>query len=97
MRNIFGIFILLIGTLTSGAQDLSINNIPQELLKDANLVSRNEVIEVSIKSLGRAIVKHTYAYTILNDKADGYAEFSTYYDKFRTIDDIEGRLMDAGG
>ena len=97
MRNIFGIFILLFGTKFTSAQDLSILSIPKELLKDANLVSRNEVIEVSIKSLGRAIVKHTYAYTILNDKADGYAEFSTYYDKFRTIDDIEGRLIDAGG
>ncbi len=97
MRNLFGLMILFAGTFSATAQDLSILSIPTELLKDANLVNRNEVIEVTIKSPGKAIVKHTYAYTILNDKADGYAEFSTYYGKFRSVEDIEGRLLNAAG
>jgi transglutaminase-like putative cysteine protease len=97
MRNIFGIFILLFGTHFTSAQNLSILAIPPELLKDANLVNRNEVLEINILSPEKAVVKHTYTYTILNDKADAYAEFSTFYDKFRAIDDIEGRLIDASG
>jgi transglutaminase-like putative cysteine protease len=97
MRNSFLILFLLFGNLTLSAQDLSVFNIPKELLKGANLVNRNEVIDITIKTIGSAVVRHTYAYTILNDKADNYAEFSTYYDKFRTIEDIEGRLLDATG
>ena len=79
------------------AQDLSIRNIPAELLKNANLVKRHETRELIIRSPKQAIIKHTYAYTILNDKADDYAEFTAFYDKFRSITDIEGRLLDASG
>jgi hypothetical protein len=79
------------------AQNLSVSNIPAELRKDANLVKRHELLEITIKSPGKAIIKHKYAYTILNDYADDYADFSAYYSKFVTIEDIEGRLLDASG
>ncbi len=97
MKTLICLISLLICGLGLMAQNYSILALPPELIKDANLVTRNELLEVTIKSPGKAVVKHTYAYTIFNDKADGYAEFSTYYDKFRSIEDIEGRLFDAAG
>ncbi|MCU0388875.1 MAG: DUF3857 and transglutaminase domain-containing protein [Chitinophagaceae bacterium] len=79
------------------AQDLSIVNIPQSLIKGADMIKRHETREILIKSPKVAVIRHTYAYTILNDRADDYAEFTAYYDKFRSITDIEGRLIDASG
>jgi hypothetical protein len=89
--------LILFFAIISDAQDLSIRSLPLNLIKDANLVKRNELLEITIKSPAKAIVKHTYAYTIINDKADDFAEFSAYYSKFVSIADIEGRLIDASG
>jgi hypothetical protein len=97
MRYFFIFFIGILFTFQSSAQDYSILKIPVELLKDANLIKRNETVEINIKDAGHAIIKRTYAYTILNDKGDPYAEFTSYYDKFQSIDDIEGKLFDATG
>ncbi len=79
------------------SQEYSIVKIPVDLLKDANFIKRAESLEINIKDAGHATIKHTYAYTILNDKADPYAEFTSYYDKFVSIEDIEGKLFDASG
>ena len=97
MRCLFIIIISQLFTLLSFAQDYSIVKIPAELLKDANFIKRAEFLEINIKDASHVTIKHTYALTILNDKADPYAEFTSYYDKFQSIDDIEGKLFDASG
>jgi len=90
-------FILFFTGVTLAAQDLSIKNIPAELIKESNLIKRHETRELIIKSPKEVLIRHKYAYTILNEKADDYAEFTAYYDKFHSIIDIEGRLIDASG
>jgi len=97
MRHLFLFFTCFLFASISDAQDYSIVKIPPDLLKHANLIKRAETMEINIKDAGHATIKHTYAFTILNDKADPYAEFTSYYYKFKSIDDIEGKLFDALG
>ncbi len=97
MRTLFICCFLWAAICTLKAQDYTIANIPVALVKGANVIKRNELLEITIVSPGKALKKHTYAYTILNDKADGFAEFTTYYNRFVSIEDIEGRLIDAFG
>jgi transglutaminase-like putative cysteine protease len=97
MKLNMSLLILVLVSLAAKAQNLSILAIPPQLIKDANLIKRYETRELIIKSPKQATIKHSYAYTILNDNAEGYAEFVAFYDKFRSITDIEGRLLDAFG
>jgi transglutaminase-like putative cysteine protease len=87
----------ILNAVTMSAQDLSFLKIPAELLVNANSVKRYETLEITIKSPAVYVVKQRYAYTILNEKGAGFAEFNDYYDVFRSLDDIEGRLLDKYG
>jgi len=97
MKHIILLTILFVLVITIRAQDYSIAGIPVALVKGANVIKRNELLEITIVSPGKALKKHSYAYTILNDKADDFAEFTTYYNRFVSIEEIEGRLIDAFG
>jgi hypothetical protein len=77
--------------------DYNVKNIPNELLKNANAVKRNEQIHFAIHSLTNTTYKQKYAFTILNEKGDRFATFLEYYDKLRKINSIEGSLYDANG
>lgn len=97
MKHLIMLSILMMEVFAVDAQDYSIAHIPVALIKDANVIKRNELLEITIISPGKALKKHIYAYTILNDKADDWAEFTAYYNRFVTIEEIEGRLIDAFG
>ncbi len=97
MRTIFFLVIGIFLTQSLLSQDLSVSNIPAGLLINANTVKRFETMEISIKSPAVYTVKQRYAYTILNEKGAGFADFGDYYDQFRSLDDIEGRLLDKFG
>ena len=84
MRHLFLFITCFLFASISDAQDYSIVKIPPDLLKHANLIKRAETMEINIKDAGHATIKHTYAFTILNDKADPYAEFTSYYYKFKS-------------
>ncbi len=83
--------------LKANAQNYKASLIPDSLKEDANAVKRIEEIKIIIKGTHKAIIKHKYAYTILNESGDRLAYYSGYYDKFRSISDISGILFDADG
>ena len=72
-------------------------NIPEALLKNADLVKQLDELRVEIKSPGKAAYYRHYVYTLLNEAAEEYAFFYDYYDKFRDIQSISGTLYDAAG
>lgn len=72
-------------------------NIAPILLKDANVVKRNEAIRFEVFNTTKTKLNYKYAFTILNEKGDKYASFMEYYDKLRKIESIEGTLYDADG
>lgn len=75
----------------------SFSDIPDELLKDSKAVVREDItrFEIFDKGSGKSYIK--YAVTILNKKADSYAEVRTGYDKLRKINTINGRIYDKTG
>lgn len=75
----------------------SIKNIPDSLLKKANLVKRAEHIRFEIINTGETVLQYHYALTILNEAGDKYSSFVEYYDKLRKVTSIEGTLYDAFG
>lgn len=79
------------------AQDYAVKNIPDSLLQNANVVKRMEDMYINIKSPGKAIVKHKYAITILNESGEKSAKFDVAYNKFITVSDISAHLYNADG
>ena len=75
----------------------SIYNIPAELLKDANAVVRMDYTSFELRSKRNATVTRKYVITILNNNADGYAQFREYYDDFIKIKSIKGVIYDKNG
>ncbi len=82
---------------TLNAQDYSSFSLSPLLIKKADAIKRDEVMEITIKSPKTAVYKHTYVYTVFNAKGADYAAYVGYYNKFFSIEDIEGKLFNAMG
>lgn len=79
------------------AQSYNITLVPDSLKKNANLVVRAEEQVLEIKSPAKATLHAKHVYTILNEAGQKYAGFATRYDKFVSINYINGTLYDAAG
>ena len=79
------------------AQNYSAALISDSLLKNADVVKREEEFVLTIKSPSKYKFSQKYVYTILNESANHYAHFNTFYDKFKTINSLTAILYDAGG
>lgn len=96
------LIVVLLATLFNlniKAQDynFSIENIPQELLVDANSVDRFNNTTVDI--VDRSYVNCTFdvATTIINKQADVYNNLTIYYNPNRKIKDIKVDIYDKNG
>lgn len=79
-------------------QDYSVFSIPPGLLNEnANAVVRYDSSSFEIHDAGSATVYRKYAVTLLNKKADEYAEFSLNYDEAQKVKSIDGYLYDKSG
>jgi transglutaminase-like putative cysteine protease len=79
------------------AQNYSVFQIPDSLLKNANYVKRYESVSVKLISSSKARIVHKYVYTILNSKGIEYGSLAEYYDSFKSIESITGELYNAVG
>src|SRR6185437_8529100 len=95
MRKLF--YILLVMPCCLRAQNYSTALIPDSLRKDAEAVLREEEVVLEIKSPGKAVEKKREVYTILNANGDDDARFAQGYDKFTSVNGIEGVLYDGQG
>lgn len=71
--------------------------IPDSLRKDADMVIRDERINVSIKDKNTAYYEVHRVFTILNEQAKDNLNFVQFSDKFHVLDDAEIRLYDQMG
>jgi hypothetical protein len=98
MKRIFSCWQLLLGLSVSvSAQSYNVALIPDSLKKGARAVMREQEYVLEIKSPEKAVFKERHVFTILNENADNIAGYSSWYDKFTSINWIEGVLYDANG
>jgi hypothetical protein len=78
-------------------KEYDVKNIPAELLKDADAIVRKDFVrfEVINRKQSKEIV--TRAITIFKMEKRGYGEILLQYDKFREVNDLEGKIFDADG
>ncbi len=81
----------------SNAADYPVGSIPDSLLKNANVIRRYDEMRVEIFSPDKARIYTHYINTILNEAGDKYADYTSWYDKFNTINSISATLYDAAG
>jgi hypothetical protein len=92
-RLLLGLPALLLGlSASTAAQSYNVALIPDSLKKDARAVVREDETILEIKSPDKAIEKEHHVYTILNENADNIGGYSSYYDKFISINWIDGIL-----
>ncbi len=77
--------------------DFSSLSIPENLKEDANSIVRFENLAIEIKSQSEMIINCQTAITIFNELGDRYANLTIYYDKRRTIKDLEATVYDSKG
>jgi transglutaminase-like putative cysteine protease len=91
------LFYLLCCNNNAFAQNYDAALISDSLKKNANTVTRMDEYIIIVKSPSRAIVKHKYAITILNDDGARFAQYDNYYNKLISLHRIDGSLYDASG
>jgi hypothetical protein len=79
------------------APKYAVDQIPAELLKNANAVVRINDVKLDILSEDKAHKEVKYAITILKENAIEESYFVQGYDKFIKINEISGTIYDAEG
>ena len=77
--------------------EYAVNKIPASLLKEAHMVIRRHDESVEVKSLDKMVVRDRIVMTILDEKGDRYAYMVESYNKFTSIESMDGTLYDATG
>lgn len=97
MRNYIFVCAVLLYSFPCFAQEYSVLLLPDSLRKNADAVLRKEETVIIVHGINSASVKHTYAYTILNEAGSDYARYAQLYDNFTKLSDASGKLYDAFG
>ncbi len=93
----FFLLLILFTSNVSIGQEYATKLIPDSLKENADAVLRMENIFVNISAIDKAVVKHKYAITILNENADEFAKYINQYDDLISLSDISATLYDANG
>lgn len=96
MKLLFLLF-MICSSSNSFSQNYDASLINDSLKENANAVKRFEEEKLIIKSVSRAVLKHKYAVTILNEKGADKAFYESVYNGFEKTQSISGRLYDARG
>lgn len=97
MRNFLIIIIVLACCQMAYSQNYNVMLIPDSLTHGANVVDRYSEMHLTILNDKKARLYEKEVFTILNEAGDKYADYYTSYDKFNSINDIDGNLYDASG
>lgn len=82
---------------SSGDEDYKVSRIPQALMEDADAVIRLRFLRFEVKSEKKATKKVKTAVTIFKKDERQYGRIVLPYDKFREIEELEGRIIDSEG
>jgi transglutaminase-like putative cysteine protease len=79
------------------AQDPVTGPLPDSLREGAFVVSRQNLVEITIESPRKIRVRRKWTNTILNNNGDAYSLIYTFYDKFHDLSKVTATLYDADG
>ncbi len=96
MRILLLVIIFFSGVVLN-AQNYNVILIPDSLKEHANVVERLDETHIIIKDVNKAIIKHKYAITILNEAGRKFAAYTNGYSNLIELHDIDGNLYDAFG
>ena len=94
---IIGILLLTCNEVSAKEFKYKYSDIPKDLKENARSVVRNEELSLEVKSLSKSLLNVTYAITILNKNGLEDSYFHEFYNKFRRISGIKGRVFDENG
>lgn len=90
--------LFFVSTLASaGDYGYPVRDIPEELMKDVNVVIREDVMVYKIASRNSAVLNVKLVATILNSKGSHHAIRSVHYSKLEKINYIRGAVYNAAG
>ncbi|HEY8513760.1 MAG TPA: DUF3857 domain-containing transglutaminase family protein [Cyclobacteriaceae bacterium] len=92
------VFILLIPSF-AGAADYGypVKDIPEELMKNANVVVREDAMTFKVLSRSSAVLTVKFAVTVLNSKGSRYAVEAVHYNKLIKINYFRGAVYNSAG
>jgi len=80
-----------------GDKVYSVDKIPKMLMKDADAVIRMNEIRFEVFDGNNAVKKVKFAATIFKKDGQHLGRLVLWYDKFREINDLEGKIYDSAG
>ncbi|HEX7015266.1 MAG TPA: DUF3857 domain-containing transglutaminase family protein [Cyclobacteriaceae bacterium] len=81
----------------AGDYGYPVSDIPEELMKDVNVVVREDVMSYRIVSRSSAVLNVRFVATILNKKGSHYAVRGVHYSKLEKINFIRGAIYNSAG
>lgn len=97
MNKILLICLFIMPTSVLFSQNYSVDNIPEELKKNAGSVVRFDQMIFNVESRSKAKLYQKYAITILHESHKNKAIFRQGYDKFSKINSIKIIIYDKNG
>ncbi len=99
MKNLLLILISMFSMHNAIAQSAkyAVSNIPLGLIKNAHTVIRDEQLEFTIKTIGKATLKIHEVLTILDESAKSRLVFNQFTDKFHTLGEVRIQVYDSSG
>jgi hypothetical protein len=74
-----------------------VSDIPEELIKGAHAVVREDRMIFTIESKSTASLRAHFVVTVLNSKGKQFATQAVWYDKLRKINSMKAQVLDASG
>ncbi|MES1221699.1 MAG: DUF3857 domain-containing protein [Bacteroidota bacterium] len=90
-------FLLCLRSANAADGEYAVSKIDSGLLKNADVVKRNEEIRYEVISLTKTRLYRKYAITVMDENGDDFSYLFVHYDKLRTVKSIEGKLFDRNG
>jgi hypothetical protein len=84
--------------IASAAEEpYAVSKIAPVLLKNAHAVVRMDDQRYELRNLEKIVILQRRVITVLDEEGDKYAELVEKYDRFNSIETVEGTLYDASG
>ncbi|MCU0371101.1 MAG: DUF3857 and transglutaminase domain-containing protein [Bacteroidales bacterium] len=92
-----GLLITFLNPGRSGELFYKVSDIPAGLRENARSVIRQETRELTVTDINKATLKVSVAITVLNKNGLADANFEEYYDRYRSVSSIKGRVYNESG